>query len=164
MSNLYLLRADLITVESFLLEHPLGSLQRSDRMVQVVNRFSAIHCPGERLLEGYIWEPAVDVQYEIDLSKTVPTLAIVKSSGSFAADIEMVKTEIPLLVNTVGIRRAAKLRPGGGGKGKKGFYLEVGTAKAQALANFEAAKLAGIGNDDFVEFCVPRNFKMKHCK
>jgi hypothetical protein len=119
----------------------------------------------ERKIEAFMRVPGKpDLSYEIDMSRTtVPTLDFIIQSGDAESDIARVKSEIPKLFATACLRVAAIGKPGGGGAGQKGFYLLAGKAKARALATFQAAVRDGVASNDFVQFCVSRNFKMKHC-
>ncbi len=170
MHSLSLVQNDIKTIESFLSLHPLNSLQRSVREKEKVFLFHPAHLfvsDDERKIEGFLWRPnEFDIQYEIDLLVPVtPSLEIIIGSGDLDEDINRVVADIPFLCHTAGVRKDAMGKPqNGGGKGRKGFYLEVGIAKAKALSNFEEALKDGIGSDDFNAFCIPRNFRMKYCK
>lgn len=168
MHELKYIKDDLITIESFLEINPYGSMQRSVRTIEKVHLFHPIHLNKqghERKIEGFIWSPIKDdLFYEIDLSAEIPTISINLGSGRMEEDISRIIAEIPHLGDTAGVRREAMGKRGGNGKGKKGYYLEAGTAKKGAIANFQAAVKDGIGSNDFVEFCIPRHFKMKYFK
>jgi hypothetical protein len=165
LRSLSSLNAEIKSIESYLKINSFNSMQRTVRDIEDVKLFHAIHAPNkgmDRKIEGFIRSPnADDIHYEIDLSREgVPVIEIILGSNNRANDLEKVKSEIPHLFDTAGIRRAAMGKPGGGGSGKKGYYLIVGLAQKKALANFKGAVQAGIASNDFVEFCIQRNFKM----